>query len=132
MLLGRVLRLIWQTSPANTLLLLGVVLLAGLVPIARLWVAKLLIDGIVEAVTTGQREVGALLPLVLIEFGLTALGAALTPITQTTQMMLGHRVRTTMAQTVMRASLGVDYLRSKIPPSTTGCAGPSRSPATGR
>jgi ATP-binding cassette subfamily B protein len=49
-LLGRVLRLIWQTSPSHTLLLLAAVVLNGLIPVARLWVARLIIDGIVAAI----------------------------------------------------------------------------------
>ena len=110
MLFGRVLRLIWQTSPANTLLVLVAVVLNGLVPIGRLWVAKLLIDGIVEAIQSGRVELGVLLPLVLLEFALTALGAVLTPVMQSAQLMLAQRVRPEMSEIVMRAALGVDFL----------------------
>ena len=115
MLFGRVLRLIWQTSPANTLLVLVVVVLNGLVPIGRLWVAKLLIDGIVEAIQSGRVELGVLLPLVLLEFALTALGAVLTPVMQSAQLMLAQRVRTEMSEIVMRAALGVDFLTLEDP-----------------
>jgi ATP-binding cassette subfamily B protein len=114
-LLWRVLRLIWQTGPAHTLLLLVALLLNGLVPVARLWVARLIIDGLVEALRLGETELGGLLPLVLLEFGLTALGSVLTAISQSTQMALGHRVRTRMSEDVMQVALSVDFLTLEDP-----------------
>jgi hypothetical protein len=48
-LLARVLRLIWHTGPAHTLLLIVALVLNGLVPVARLWVARLIINGTMAA-----------------------------------------------------------------------------------
>ena len=63
----------------------------GIIPVGRLWVAKLIIDGIIAALAAGQPDLGSLLPLVLVEFALTALSATLQPISQSTQIALGHR-----------------------------------------
>ena len=52
--IAQALRLLWQASPWYVLALIIISILISLNPIARLWVGKLIIDGIVERITSGQ------------------------------------------------------------------------------
>ena len=45
-------RLVWTTSSIHSLLLFGTTLTQGVVPVARLWVAKLIIDELVAGIST--------------------------------------------------------------------------------
>ena len=53
---GPLLRMVWQTSPPLTLISFSCRLLRALVPLATLWVGKLIIDAVVESVRGGQVE----------------------------------------------------------------------------
>lgn len=50
----RALGLLWQASRRYTLLLVTISLIIGLIPIARLWVGKFIVDDIVNKVSGGQ------------------------------------------------------------------------------
>src|SRR5690242_11184100 len=49
----RVLRLVWEASAFLTIALASLNLAQGLLPAARVWLSKLLIDAVVAAVSTG-------------------------------------------------------------------------------
>ncbi|MBK8248534.1 MAG: ABC transporter ATP-binding protein [Gemmatimonadetes bacterium] len=68
----RLLRLIWETHRGYTATLAVVQVTSGLLPVAQLWVAKLIIDGVLEAQQAGAGW-RAVLPLVLLEVGLVIL-----------------------------------------------------------
>jgi len=69
-------RLVWDTHRGYTLAMMALRLVRGLVPIASLWVAKLIIDAVILA-----REVGgdwrSVLHLVLLEVGIVVTGELL-------------------------------------------------------
>jgi len=108
-LVGRTARLIWTTHRGWTAFLLVAVVGQGLVPVGRLWVGKLIIDGLVAALAAGTSDLGGLLPLVIIEFVLTALGATLATAGQAAQAALGHLLRTRVGEAVLRVSTHLDY-----------------------
>ena len=69
-------RMVWETHRGLTVAMGLLRLVRGLVPIATLWVAKLIIDGVVESQRSGG-SVRAVLPLVLIELGIVVGGELL-------------------------------------------------------
>jgi len=72
-----VLRIVWESGP--TVVVLGVVfrLIASLLPLGLLWITKLIIDGIVHAITTHQAVPPRLWWLVAAEFSLAVFGSVL-------------------------------------------------------
>jgi len=73
------LKLIWQTSPALTLSNIGLRLLRAAVPLALLYVGRLIIDDVVALtkLPAASRALGPVLGLVALEFGLVLLTDAL-------------------------------------------------------
>jgi ATP-binding cassette subfamily B protein len=72
-----VLRIVWQAG--RTVVVLGVVfrLIGSLLPLGLLWITKLIIDGIVHAITTHQAVGARLWWLVAAEFSLAIFGSIL-------------------------------------------------------
>src|SRR5262245_14757547 len=94
-------KLIWQTSPALTLATLGLRLIRALLPVATLYVGKLIIDQVVllvqarsvpatldDALASGQ--LNRLLTLLAIELGLAVLSDLLGRATGLLDAMLGE------------------------------------------
>ncbi|MGQ0646624.1 MAG: ABC transporter ATP-binding protein [Gemmatimonadaceae bacterium] len=72
----RLLRLVWETHRGLTLAMILLRLVRGFVPVASLWVGKLIIDGVVEAQRTGTSW-RVVLPLVALEVGIVVTGELL-------------------------------------------------------
>lgn len=51
---GRAMRLVWATSPRLTLILAGLTLVIGLLPAAIAYVGKVIVDGVLQAIDTGD------------------------------------------------------------------------------
>jgi ATP-binding cassette, subfamily B, bacterial len=108
-LFARTSGLIFSTAPTlTTTLLLGTVVQA-LSPIARLWVAKLIIDGLIEALRDGSRDMSGLVPLLVLEFVLVTGGAIAQPAVQAVQVGLAALLRTHLGGAVMRVANRLDY-----------------------
>ena len=102
--------LIWSTHAGYTVCLLVAGVLQGLAPIARLWIAKLIIDGLVAAVAEpGQSNLLDLFPLVILEFVLVTLGAVAQAGAQAIQVALAARLRARLGQAVMRVATRLDF-----------------------
>lgn len=72
----RLMRMVWETHRGLTLTMGLLRLVRGVLPIATLWIAKLIIDGVVEAQRNGESW-RVVLPLVLIELGIAVGGELL-------------------------------------------------------
>src|SRR5882672_3554406 len=72
-----VLRIVWQSGPLVVSLGLVFRLISSLVPLAALWITKLIIDGIVHAVSSHQAVQPRLWWLVAAEFALAIFGSIL-------------------------------------------------------
>ncbi|HSA55154.1 MAG TPA: ABC transporter ATP-binding protein [Gemmatimonadaceae bacterium] len=70
------LKLVWETHRGLTLAMIALRLVRGLVPVATLWVGKLIIDGVVAAQDAGT-DWRAVFPLVVLEVGIVVLGELL-------------------------------------------------------
>jgi ATP-binding cassette subfamily B protein len=73
-----VLRIVWKAGPVVVSLGLVFRLIASLVPVAALWITKLIIDGIVGAITRHESVPTSLWWLVAAEFGVALFGSVLT------------------------------------------------------
>jgi ATP-binding cassette subfamily B protein len=103
--------LVWQASRGATLLMALITLIGGLLPISQAWVAKLIVDEVVNAVTNGVAPAIALqatLPYLLIEFGLLTIGTALGQVRTLAEHMLNARLGNTINTAIIRKSLALD------------------------
>ncbi|OZM72803.1 multidrug ABC transporter permease [Amycolatopsis antarctica] len=120
--LPRVVRLTWQASPPLTIVLGVVTVIAGLLPTATAYSAKLLLDAVVEAIgirTQGRPDQTALsLPIIgvhaeltstakivgltLLQFGIFTLTAISSALTNIAQALLQERMVLTIRHQVMR------------------------------
>ncbi|HEX2514604.1 MAG TPA: hypothetical protein VH257_07840, partial [Chloroflexota bacterium] len=94
----RVLGMVWQASPGRVATLAALTLVQGLVPTAMVWVSKLVVDGVVAAVTSGgdPAAMAAVVRYVGLQFLLGAaqilLGHATSIIQQRLADVVGHRL----------------------------------------
>lgn len=87
--LPRFFKLVWQTSPSYTLLNAVLRLLRSAIPVAVLYVGKLIVDQVVFLSQHGQVSHAKLWELVAIEFGLAVLSDALSRATTLVDSLLG-------------------------------------------
>jgi ATP-binding cassette subfamily B protein len=73
-----ILRIVWKAGPVVVTLGLVFRLIASLVPVAALWITKLIIDGIVRAISSHESVPPSLWWLVAAEFGVALFGSVLT------------------------------------------------------
>ena len=108
----RVLGLVWDANPLLTVSLAGLNLLQGGLPAARVYVSKLLVDAVVNAVTTGAGT--AALPQVAVLVGLQfAIGAAsnlLSTASNICQQLLQEQVANRIQLLVMRHANELDLV----------------------
>ncbi len=82
------LRLVWETHRGFTLAMAGLRLIRAFVPIAALWVGKLIIDTVVLALEQGP-DFGRLWSLVALEIGIVLLGEVLSRASALVESLLG-------------------------------------------
>ncbi|MFV9506170.1 MAG: ABC transporter ATP-binding protein [Oscillochloridaceae bacterium umkhey_bin13] len=103
--------LVWQASRPATLMMALITLISGLLPISQAWVAKLIVDEVVAAVTGSIAPMDALqatLPFLLIEFGLLTMGAILNQVRSLSEHILNARLGNTINTAIIRKSLTLD------------------------
>ncbi|HLQ15899.1 MAG TPA: ABC transporter ATP-binding protein [Candidatus Eisenbacteria bacterium] len=134
--LPRVLRLVWEASPATTLALFVTTAVAGVLPAAAAWTAKLLIDAVVQGIAVhnfhqpdrvwplcaspgascaiGPWElpaftaIGAIVFLAILQLALFALTALLGTIRNITQQLLQNAVAMRIQLMVMEKAATLD------------------------
>ncbi|GAB4444829.1 MAG: ABC transporter ATP-binding protein [Chloroflexi bacterium OHK40] len=103
--------LVWEASRGAAIVMSVVAVLNGLLPISQAWVAKLIVDEVVSAVTNGtapQLALAATLPYLLAEFGLLLLGSVLGQVSSLAEHMLNARLGNTINTAIIRKSLALD------------------------
>lgn len=107
----RAFSLVWQAHPGAAVAMGLITLLSGLLPVTQAWVAKLIIDGVVIAVT-GQIAppiaLRAVFPFLLAEFALLTLSAILTQIRSLAEHMLHARLSNAINTAIIRKALALD------------------------
>src|SRR5262245_38353132 len=72
----RLIRLVWETKPSYTIAMIALRLVRSVVPVATLWVAKLIIDEVIRLSTAGGSST-YLWELVALEMGIVVGGELL-------------------------------------------------------
>jgi len=110
-----VLEIVWQSAPAVVAAGLIFRLLASLLPMALLWITKLIIDSIVHALSTHQPVQARFWWLVATEFGLAVLGTALTRIIDYLDALLADKYTRHVSVRVMKHAAELDLLAYEDP-----------------
>jgi ATP-binding cassette, subfamily B, bacterial len=108
----RVLALVWEANPALTVALAALNVLQGAVPAAQVWVAKVLVDVVVAAVSsgTGAGAIPQVLVLVALQFAIGAASQLLTTGANICQQLLQEQVSNRIQLVVMRQANQLDLV----------------------
>ena len=101
-------KLVWRTSPALTVAQGAIRLVRAMLPVAMLYVAKLIIDEVVALAQAPQRPVDDVAALIAIEFGLTVLSDILTRLVGLVDTLLSERVGTATSLRLMDHAATLD------------------------
>ena len=110
-----VLRIVWDSGRAVVAGGIVLRLFSSLLPIALLWVTKLIIDGIVHATTTHQAVPTRLWWLVGIEFGLAVLGSILSRGVDFLDALLAEKYTRYVSILVMKHAAALDLIAYEDP-----------------
>ncbi|HET6176701.1 MAG TPA: ABC transporter ATP-binding protein [Candidatus Sulfotelmatobacter sp.] len=110
-----VLRIVWESGPLVVSLGLVFRLLTSLVPIAALWITKLIIDGIVHAVTAHQSVPVSLWWLVAAEFGIAIFGSVLSRTIDYLDSLLADKYTRHVSIQVMKHAAELDLIAYEDP-----------------
>ncbi len=107
---GRVLQLVWQTSPKLTLLMATVTLLASVIPASQIKLAGLLIDEVVKGVRAGSADayLRPIIILALIQLGLLLASSLLTTLGNISQQLLQERLTIHVQTQIMEHANSLD------------------------
>ncbi len=115
--LVRVLGLVWQANPGQTLALAVLNVLQGGLPAARVWLTKLLVDEVVAAVSTGVGA--AALPRIMLlvgaQFGIGAVASLFNTLANISQQLLQERVANRIQLLVMQHANELDLVYFERP-----------------
>jgi ATP-binding cassette, subfamily B, bacterial len=110
-----VLRIVWQSGPVVVTLGLIFRLITSLVPIAALWITKLIIDGIVHAISSQQPVPTSLWWLVAAEFGIAIFGSILNRVIDFLDASLADKYTRYVSIAVMQHAAGLDLIAYEDP-----------------
>src|SRR3989475_423425 len=110
-----VLGIVWQSGPAVVAFGLVCRLLASLLPVALLWIAKLIIDGIVHVVSMHQAVQPRFWWLVAAEFGLAVCGSVLSRSIDYLDALLADKYTRHVSIQVMKHAAELDLLAYEDP-----------------
>jgi ATP-binding cassette subfamily B protein len=110
----KLIRLIWKTHHGLTLAMVALRLVRGFVPIATLWVGKLIIDAVVEAQRTGAGW-RPILDLVLIEVAIVITGELLARASMLVDGLLGDMFSNRTSVRLMEHAATLDLAQFEDP-----------------
>src|SRR5580698_6949657 len=110
-----VLKIVWDSGPAVVVFGLIARLFAALLPVALLWITKLIIDGIVHAVSTHQPVQPRFWWLVATEFLLAVLASVLNRAIDYSDSLLADKYTRHVSIKVMRHAASLDLTAHEDP-----------------
>jgi ATP-binding cassette, subfamily B, bacterial len=110
-----VLRIVWQSGPLVVSLGLVFRLVSSLIPLAALWITKLIIDGIVHSVTSHQPVKPLLWWLVASEFAIAIFGSILGRTIDYLDALLADKYTRHISIRVMKHSAELDLIAYEDP-----------------
>jgi ATP-binding cassette subfamily B protein len=103
--LGQSAGMVWKAHPGYTLLVTGLTILQGCLPVAQLWISKLLIDTVAAVLQGSASGLGNsltyLLTLLAAQAGLLFLGVLLNIVQETVRPLLGDLLRNQISLQVL-------------------------------
>jgi ATP-binding cassette, subfamily B, bacterial len=109
------LKLVWETSPPLVLTSVLLRLTRAMLPLAMLWVPKLIIDGVVAWVKNGSGSLDHIWKLVGLEFGLAVLGDLLSRANTLCDSLLGDRFTNRVSVRLMQHATALDLASFEDP-----------------
>jgi ATP-binding cassette, subfamily B, bacterial len=109
------LRNVWETHRRYVATIVTIRLLRAFVPIATLWVGKLIVDAIVLAIQTGDPDWSRLWTLVLIEFAIVGTGEVLARTGSLLESLLGDLFSNRMSVRLMEHAATLDLQHFEDP-----------------
>jgi len=110
-----VLRIVWKAGPVVVTLGLVFRLIASIVPVVALWITKLIIDGIVKAISSHQSVPPSLWWLVAAEFGVAMFGSVLTRAIDYLDSLFADKYTRYVSIEVMRHASQLDLIAYEDP-----------------
>ncbi|HVE78959.1 MAG TPA: ABC transporter ATP-binding protein [Gemmatimonadaceae bacterium] len=107
-------RMVWQTSRALTAAMAALRLVRSFIPVAALWIAKLILDAVVAARETGG-DTDRLWRLVALELGLVLAGEVLARASALVESLLGDLFSNTVSVRLMRHAATLDLAQFEDP-----------------
>jgi ATP-binding cassette subfamily B protein len=107
-LVPRFLAMVWRTKPAYGFVILLARVLSAFGPLALLWVAKLIIDGVLANIGAQAPDWGYLLGLVAVELGIAIALDLLARVSSVFEGLLGDLFSNQMSVTIMRHASRLD------------------------
>ena len=109
------LTMVWETSPPLVVSSGILRLFRALLPLATLWIAKLIIDALVSWITTRQGDSGHIWKLVSIELGLAVTSDVLGRLNALCDSLLGDRFTNRISVRLMRHASELDLVAFEDP-----------------
>jgi ATP-binding cassette subfamily B protein len=109
------LKLVWETSPPLVIGSIGLRLLRALMPLAMLWVPKLIIDAVVAWVSNRGVSPTHIWNLVALEFGLACLNDVLSRANSLSDSLLGDRFTNRVSVRLMQHATVLDLATFEDP-----------------
>ncbi len=113
--LPKLLRLVWQTHRVYTATMIALRLLRGIVPVAALWAAKLIIDQVVLLARTPGAPRTTLWRVVALELGIVVLGEILARASALVESLLGDLFSNHISVRLMRHAATLDLAQFEDP-----------------
>jgi ATP-binding cassette subfamily B protein len=110
-----ILRIVWESGPVVVSLGLIFRLIASLLPIAALWITKLIIDGIVMVVSSHRSVPASLWWLVAAEFGIALFGSVLSRAIDFDDALLADKYTRHVSIQVMKHAADLDLIAYEDP-----------------
>ncbi|HJU73929.1 MAG TPA: ABC transporter ATP-binding protein [Gemmatimonadaceae bacterium] len=107
-------RLVWETHRGLTVAMAALRLVRGVIPVAVLWVGKLIIDGVVTARETGA-DWRSVVPLVLLEIALVVFGELLSRASRLVDGLLSDLFSNRVSVRLMEHAARLDLAKFEDP-----------------
>lgn len=102
----RTMALVWQAGKLDALLIMVISVLQALMPAARLWISKLLLDAVADAIAGRLGEPGPafqhMVGLLGLQIALTLVSNFLSTIQGSRRELFGHRLQNQIAERILR------------------------------
>jgi ATP-binding cassette, subfamily B, bacterial len=109
------LRWVWETSPPLLIASILARLCRAVLPLATLWVAKLILDSVVDVVLRHHRSISVVWKLVTVELGLAVLSDVLGRVNTLIDSLLADRFGHYVNLRLMRHSMNLELARFEDP-----------------